>query len=167
MKNFDLNNYEEVKDRIPKFYKKHEDGRIITKALSLNSEEASFVAMLYKNAEEQEKKIPLSTGYAYEQKGEGGFANDASWVENCETSAIGRALANMGLHGDKRSSREEMSKVNRMSSSNHTSYKKKEIKENVGKCSTCSKSVNSAVKGYSLKKYKKVLCRDCQAKEDK
>jgi hypothetical protein len=34
-------------------------------------------------------------------------------LENCETSAIGRALANAGFSGNKRTSREEMEKVAR------------------------------------------------------
>ena len=41
------------------------------------------------------------------------MANKTSALENCETSAIGRALANMNLSGNKRTSREEMEKVAR------------------------------------------------------
>ena len=44
-----------------------------------------------------------------EQKGQG--VNRDAWVENAETSAIGRALANMDYCGTLRPSREEMSKV--------------------------------------------------------
>jgi hypothetical protein len=44
----------------------------------------------------------------------GANANKSSWWENCETSAIGRALANMGMSISKqRPSREEMAKVQR------------------------------------------------------
>ena len=56
---------------------------------------------------------PVTTGIAQETKGQGGFANKDAWVENCETSAIGRALANWIYQGSNkaRPSREEMSKV--------------------------------------------------------
>jgi hypothetical protein len=57
-----------------------------------------------------------ATGYAEEVRGEGNV-NRTSHVENCETSAIGRALANLGYAGSdmtKRPSREEMQKVQRM-----------------------------------------------------
>jgi hypothetical protein len=56
---------------------------------------------------------PVTTGIAQETKGQGGFANKDAWVENCETSAIGRALANWLYQGSTkpRPSREEMSKV--------------------------------------------------------
>jgi len=53
-----------------------------------------------------------ATGFAFEVDGQG-MANKTSALENCETSAIGRALANAGFSGNKRTSREEMEKVAR------------------------------------------------------
>ena len=55
----------------------------------------------------------MATGIAQETKGQGGFANADAWMENCETSAIGRGLANWKYQGSnkKRPSKEEMSKV--------------------------------------------------------
>jgi hypothetical protein len=53
-----------------------------------------------------------STGLAFEIDGQG-MANKTSALENAETSAIGRALANAGYSGNKRASREEMAKVAR------------------------------------------------------
>jgi NADH/NAD ratio-sensing transcriptional regulator Rex len=52
----------------------------------------------------------VSTGLAYEKNGEG-YVNKTSHLENCETSAIGRALANFNYAGSKRPSREEMQKA--------------------------------------------------------
>jgi hypothetical protein len=57
--------------------------------------------------------VCIATGYAEEVRGAGNV-NRTSHVENCETSAVGRALANAGMAGtdvNKRPSREEMSKV--------------------------------------------------------
>jgi hypothetical protein len=57
--------------------------------------------------------VPVATGHAEEVRGAGNV-NRTSHVENCETSALGRALANAGMAGtdvNKRPSREEMSKV--------------------------------------------------------
>jgi hypothetical protein len=59
--------------------------------------------------------ICIATGYAEEVRGAGNV-NRTSHVENCETSAVGRALANAGMAGSdvsKRPSREEMAKVQR------------------------------------------------------
>jgi len=69
---------------------------------------AVFEAEVYLNGDES----PKATGYAMEKAGQG-YVNKTSHVENCETSAIGRALANMGLHGSKRPSREEMQKASK------------------------------------------------------
>lgn len=111
MANFNLEDYEPVHERIPKFYEKYPDGRIITElAETADLSTAVFKAILYKNAEEQEKGLSLATGWASEIAGNG-YVNKTSHLENCETSAIGRALANIGIHGDKRPSREEMQKV--------------------------------------------------------
>ena len=38
----------------------------------------------------------VSTGYAQEEKATG-FVNETSFVENCETSAVGRALGFLGI----------------------------------------------------------------------
>jgi hypothetical protein len=57
--------------------------------------------------------VCIATGYAEEVRGAGNV-NRTSHVENCETSAVGRALANAGMAGtdvNKRPSREEMSKA--------------------------------------------------------
>ena len=61
--------------------------------------------------------VCIATGYAEEVRGAGNV-NRTSHVENCETSAVGRALANAGMAGtdvNKRPSREEMQKVQRTS----------------------------------------------------
>lgn len=53
----------------------------------------------------------MATGWAREVDGEG-LVNATSALENCETSAIGRALANAGYSTSKqRASREEMAKA--------------------------------------------------------
>jgi hypothetical protein len=71
-------------------------------------------------AELWQGEMLIATGYAEEVRGAGNV-NRTSHVENCETSAIGRALANCGVAGSdmtKRPSREEMSKVQRQTTSN-------------------------------------------------
>ena len=110
---FNLNDYETVEERIRRFYAEHPDGRIMTDDYSTEADRANGVwrvrAIIYLDAG---LKLPKSSGHAFERDGSPG-ANQTSALENCETSAIGRALANAGYSGNKRASREEMAKVAR------------------------------------------------------
>ena len=105
-----LENYDEVKDRIPLFYEQFPDGRITTEIISEDSTGVTIKAYLWKNAEEQVMNAPLATGLAREFPG----GRIDKYTENGETSAIGRSLANYNLIGEKgkknqqRPSREEM-----------------------------------------------------------
>jgi hypothetical protein len=119
MARFNLADYETVEERIRRFYAAHEDGRIVTEWQNFDGyidkqEPASYVikAFVYLTSGDQANGLPKATGYAIEIDGTGG-ANNGSALENAETSAIGRALANMNLSGNKRASREEMQKVER------------------------------------------------------
>lgn len=119
MARFNLADYETVEERIKRFYAAHEDGRIITELVSEWGEQTKprtwiLKASVYLSAGDQAAGLPKATGYASEIDGTGG-ANNGSACENTETSAIGRALANMNLSGNKRASREEMQKVERYS----------------------------------------------------
>jgi hypothetical protein len=65
---------------------------------------------------DKDDKVPVATGYAEEIKSDRGV-NATSFVENCETSAIGRAIANCPLQAavsGPRPSRNEMQKVERL-----------------------------------------------------
>lgn len=104
---FNLDDYETVEERLIKFWKDHEQGRIITTLLSGTSSQFIVRAELYKDGSE----LIWATGLA-EETVQGRGVNSTSALENCETSAIGRALANAGYATKgKRASREEMTKV--------------------------------------------------------
>ena len=111
MAGFNLQDYVDVQTRITRFWTEYPDGAIRT---SLASEPGDFKtcryrAEVYKQATNER---PDATGYAFEIAGSG-MANKTSHEENCETSAIGRALANLGYatSGKDRPSRQEMSKA--------------------------------------------------------
>jgi hypothetical protein len=114
MPQFNLSDYETVQARIATFWEKYPDGAIRTHLESdpENFTNVVFFAEAYKH---RDHPHPDATGYAAETKGSGG-ANNTAWHENGETSAIGRALANLGFATShkERASREEMEKVNRM-----------------------------------------------------
>ena len=56
------------------------------------------------------KEIAVGEGYAEEIRGSS-LVNKTSAIENCETSAIGRALASLGLHGGQYASVNEIDKA--------------------------------------------------------
>lgn len=111
MAGFNPKDYVDVQTRILQFWKDHPHGAIRTRLMSDPSDFTTcrYVAEVFKEAA---NASPDATGYAFEIAGTG-MANKTSHEENCETSAIGRALANMGYatSGKDRPSREEMSKA--------------------------------------------------------
>ena len=109
---FNLSDYETVDSRIKRFYNDNPTGRINTELVAAEGAVGAtrwiVKASVWRSAESID---PDGTGYAFEVDGSGGMANKTSALENGETSAIGRALANIGYSGDKRASREEMAKT--------------------------------------------------------
>jgi hypothetical protein len=105
---FNLEDYETVESRLEKWWKDYPDGRVATKIEQATDTRYIVSAELYKT--EADAKA-YSTGLASESVSDRGV-NSTSALENCETSAIGRALANAGYAAKgKRASREEMTKV--------------------------------------------------------
>ena len=123
MAKFNLEDYELVEDRLKKYWKENPEGRIETNVVHI-TDDGSCVTIKAEIMDNDGRLV--STGIAQETKGDG-FANTTSWMENCETSAIGRALANWKYQGNKkaRPSREEMAKVERNSVTPTTDTKKK------------------------------------------
>lgn len=108
---FNLADYETVEDRLKRFWAENPDGAILTEIIANPTNGGEWVVRTEVFANKQ-SHLPMSTGLASEIPGKG-MANATSALENCETSAIGRALANWKYSGNKRASREEMAKVAR------------------------------------------------------
>lgn len=111
-----LEDYELVESRLRRLYTAHPEARVLTDMVY--RDERSFIvkAEIYLKADDL---TPSATGYAEEIVG-AGFVNKTSALENCETSAIGRAISNsvlcLGAPEGKRPSRQEMEKVERYKS---------------------------------------------------
>jgi hypothetical protein len=105
---FNLADYEPVEVRLEKFIKDYPDFRVSTELEVIESNRYIVKAYLFKTATDS---VAWATGLAEETVTSRGV-NQTSALENCETSAIGRALANAGYAPKgKRPSREEMTKV--------------------------------------------------------
>jgi hypothetical protein len=130
---FNLQDYETVEERLRRLYDQHPDARVITKNLTTlqDRQVSTWVVQAevwlpitdFKFLAEQSPAsgfvetpndlwILKATGMAFEVDGSG-MTQRANALETCETSAIGRALANMNLSGNRRASRTEMEKAQR------------------------------------------------------
>lgn len=115
MAHFNLDNYAPVEHRIAEFYARFPEGRVVTELVTMQDGLVVMKAQVFRDREAP-PEMPDATGYAYEKEGSTPV-NRTSYVENCETSAIGRALANLNfpghINGSKapRPSREEMRKA--------------------------------------------------------
>ncbi len=98
--------YTEVNQRIKAFRMLYPEGTIETEMLSNEKGICVFKASIYANytiledGNVRTTKVVLGTGHAYEKENST-FINKTSYIENCETSAVGRALAMCGIGIDK------------------------------------------------------------------
>lgn len=113
MSTFDIESYATVQERIAQFYCDFPDGSIRTFMVVRDGPEVIFEARVYRTPEEAAMGV-YTAGWAREIEGKTPV-NKTSHLENCEASAVGRALANLGYATDaRRPSRSEMIKVARV-----------------------------------------------------
>jgi hypothetical protein len=107
---FDLSQYETVDERLHKFKELYPNSRVFTELVSFSNEQYIVKACIFKDADDAH---PLATGYAEERVGSSPV-NRNSALENCETSALGRSLANAAISAKgNRPSATEMGKAER------------------------------------------------------
>lgn len=104
MNRFNLDKYVQVNERIEKFWEKYSIGEILTEILHIDEKSVVVKATV-------KAGNIVGVGHAEEFRADG-YVNKTSALENCETSAVGRALAFLGFEVQRGiASREEMKKV--------------------------------------------------------
>jgi hypothetical protein len=115
---FDLDSYEPVASRIQRFYDAYPTGAIHCEIVHDDGQRVVVKATVWRDINDAQ---PSAVDFAEELISDRGV-NSTSRVENCATSATGRAIS-IAAHGlgpsdyTKKPSREEMAKVQRQSSS--------------------------------------------------
>lgn len=127
--------YVEVNERIKYFRENFKSHKIQTEIISLDT----GVVVMKASILDEENNV-IATGHAYEKE-DSSFINKTSYIENCETSAVGRALGMLGIGIDTSiASAEEVE--NAILNQENKPVKKEQTTEKV-KCSKCGKVINS------------------------
>jgi rRNA maturation endonuclease Nob1 len=156
------NEYVQVKDRIVYFNETYENGCIKTEVISDDSVEIVFKAIVIPDVSNSDRQF---VGSASGVRG-GQGVDKTSAVENAETSAVGRALAMMGI--GVLESIASADEINKSGSQSYDYKKKKTNSEQVygtdsgKKCTICGESITDKVASYSMDKYGKHLCFEHQ-----
>lgn len=120
-----LDNYAPVADRLVLFWADNPNGRIHTELVIDDGTRVMFRAEIYRDMDDTK---PVTVGFAEEVRGSSNV-NRTSAIENCETSAVGRALATWKYQASaERPSREEMTKVARYENRPDTSSRPAEAR---------------------------------------
>ena len=109
---FDLSQYQTVQERIDLFWSAFPEGRLNLEIVSMTDAQVVMKAEVFLNKDDN---FPAAVDYAEERLGSSPV-NKTSFVENCATSAYGRAISALGGQFSpkgKRPSAQEMEKVNR------------------------------------------------------
>ena len=141
--------YIEVNERIKYFREAYDHWSLISEIIELTDERCVIKASVL-----NEENRVISTGIAYEMLGSS-FINKTSFVENCETSAWGRALGNLGIGIDTSiaSADEVQNAIKQQESKNPEKLNDKKYKAmivEIGKGNT--KVVKERMKNYILTK---------------
>ena len=148
-------NYVMVNERIKHFRtsEEYKGWSLSTEIISLTEDSCVLKAIIC-----DENGVIKATGLAQEDR-TSSMINKTSFVENCETSAWGRALGCLGIGiDDSIATAEEV----------NMAVKKQEIEKNLKlECVECGKPIQVNVAKYSLSNYGKELCYNCQKNQIK
>lgn len=141
-------NYVMVNERIKEFRNNYIGWSLTTEIVSLTEDTCVMKAIV-----SDDSGIVRATGFAQEDR-TSSMINKTSFVENCETSAWGRALGNLGIGiDDSIASAEEVDMA----------IKKQEVEQSLElKCDKCGKSLTDKVAKFSRSKFGRELCFECQ-----
>lgn len=143
--------YVMVNERILEFRNKYPNWSLESEIVAFTNDSVTIKAIV-----KDENGVVRATGFANEDK-EASMINKTSYVENCETSAWGRALGCLGIGIESSIASAEEVKM---------AIKKQEIEQTPveQRCANCGCEITEKVAKYSKNKFGVELCYDCQKK---
>jgi hypothetical protein len=142
--------YAEVNQRIKAFRMVYPNGTIATELLSDKDGICVFKAMVYADNDSTVNSL-LGTGHAYEKESSS-YINKTSYIENCETSAVGRALAMAGFGIDT-----SISSAEEVTNAINNQQDKEEVLKGAKAKTEVLKILNEKIKNNSRKYVENVL----------
>lgn len=154
-----------VSDRVLYFNENYPNGSIATQLVSEPTSEQIIVKAIV--TPDNEKPNRIFNGYSQAIVGQG-YINKTAALENAETSAVGRALAFMGIGVlESIASADEVRKATNFSGTYAKTAQASEQQAQAGQkfiCQSCGLELDSKVASYSKARFKDYLCRNCQPK---
>lgn len=142
--------YVTVNERIKAFWSLYPNGRINTELISNVIDVCVIKAEVYKD--NRQNALPDATGYAYEKESSS-FINKTSYIENCETSAVGRALGILGIGIDTSiASADEVNNAIYLQTTTIDSTKVDALNRAIEKCNLDNKRVQSILKKFNYER---------------
>lgn len=150
--------YAEVNQRIKAFRMVYPEGTIYTEMISNEDGVCVFKANVYANGNEVINRV-LGTGHAYEKESSS-FINKTSYIENCETSAVGRALGMAGFGIDTSiCSAEELSNAQLQQEANEQ-IKKSQVKTLAELAKKVGSDINDICGYFNVESLDKLTAQD-------
>ncbi len=173
MKTIDIKGkpYIEVNERLKEFRSNPKyDGYSLESEFVVLDDGICTIKAIIKNAQ----GVVIATGFAQEKESSS-FINKTSYIENCETSAWGRALGNLGIGIDTSiASAEEV--LNAIKNQEQIEQKKPSSEQEYNNqidakaakeseecfCADCGVKITRTVANFSANTFGKRLCMNCQ-----
>lgn len=150
--------YVMVNERLKYFRENYKGWSLTSEIVSLDNDSCVIKALIC-----DENGVLKATGLAQEDR-TSSMINKTSFVENCETSAWGRALGNLGIGIDESvASAEEVDMAIKKQEMKQKPVEKTELAEYFI-CAECGDAITEKVAKYSRDKFGKQLCYNCQKK---
>lgn len=157
--------YKTVAKRVQEFREQYKDHTILTEIVQIDEEKCVMKASICRSLEDGNGTV-LATGHGCEFKASSQI-NRTSYVENCETSAIGRALACFGLGGTEFASADEVANAIHQQTTQKATPKPSIIKATDGAGDNLSEDIKQYINDQAMEIIADIDMNNAEAATDR